>query len=145
MGQPIMFGKSSGGYTRYEDYLRVVTAEQIQARITPRQATPFFLDKLVQLAQYIDRELSSSTIFPIQRFILARDQAYFKAVFFSGDRPADIGQVTVPEILRFLNDDGFLFNHVWSKTLRDGDANMFLEYAETLILPCARLLPSNGI
>ena len=29
-----------------------------------------------------------------------------------------MGQVEVPEILRFSNDD-FLFNHVWDKTLRD--------------------------
>ena len=108
-----------------KDYLRLVTAEQLQARITPKQATPFFLDKLVQLAQHLDRQLSSSTISPIQRFILARDQAYFKAIFFSGDRPGDLGQVTVPEILRFPNDDGFLFNHIWGKTLRDGDANVF--------------------
>jgi hypothetical protein len=31
----------------------------------------------------------------------------------------------VPEILRFPNNDGFLFNHVWGKTLRDGNSNMF--------------------
>ena len=53
---------------------------------------------------------------------MARDQAYFKCVFFSG---GDLGRVKVPEILRFPNDDGFLFNHVWGKTLRDGDENVF--------------------
>ena len=99
-----------------KDYLRLVTAEQLQARITPKQATPFFVDKLAQLADHIDKSLQSSNISPTQRFILARDQAYFKAVFFSGDRPGDMGQVKVPEILRFPNDDGFLFNHVWGKT-----------------------------
>ena len=31
----------------------------------------------------------------------------------------------MPEIVRFPNDDGFLFNHVWGKTLRDGDSNVF--------------------
>ena len=60
----------------------------------------------------------------IDRFIIARDQAYFKLAFFSGDRPGDLGQVKVPEILRFPNDDGFLYNHVWEKTLRSGDANV---------------------
>ena len=45
--------------------------------------------------------------------------------FFSGDRPGDLGQVKVPEILRFPNDDGFLFNHILGKTLRDGDSNVF--------------------
>ena len=32
-----------------KDYLRVVRAEQLQARITPKQATPFFVDKLTKL------------------------------------------------------------------------------------------------
>ena len=91
-----------------KDYLRLVTAEQLQARLTA----------------HIDRNLQSTTITPTQRFILARDQAYFKAVFFSGDRPGDMGQVKVPEILRFPNDDGFLFNPVWGKTLRDGESNV---------------------
>ena len=49
--------------------------------------------------------------------MIARDQAYFKLAFFSGDRPGDLGQIKVPEILRFPNDDGFLFNHTWGKTL----------------------------
>ena len=61
----------------------------------------------------------------MQRFVIARDQAYFKCVFFSGDRPADLGQVKVPAILRFPNNDGFLFNSIWGKTLRDGDENVF--------------------
>ena len=73
------------------------------------------MDKLSQLTAHIDRNLQFTTITPTQRFILARGQAYFKAVFFSGDRPGDMGQVKVPEILRFPNDDGFLFNHVWTK------------------------------
>ena len=50
---------------------------------------------------------------------------YFKTVFFSGDRPGDLGQVKVAEILRFPNDDGFLFTHIWGKTLRDGDQIVF--------------------
>ena len=41
---------------------------------------------------------------------MARDQAYFKCVFFSGDRPGDLGRVKVPDILRVPNDDGILFN-----------------------------------
>ena len=103
----------------------MVTAELLQVRVTPKQASPFFVDKLTQLSDHIDRNLRSLNITPTQRFILARDQAYFKAAFFSGDRPEDMGQVKVPEILRFSNDDGFLFNHLWGKTLRDGDGNVF--------------------
>lgn len=108
-----------------KDYLKAVTREQLQARITAKQATPFFVDKLTQLAEHLQRLLTKPGLSPIQRFIVARDQAYFKTVFFSGDRPADLGQIKVQEILRFPNDDGFLFNHVWGKTLRDGDENVF--------------------
>lgn len=42
-----------------------------------------------------------------------------------------MGLVKVPEILRFLNDDGFLFSHVWGKTLRDGDDNVFGRWGQT--------------
>ena len=85
------------------------------------------MDKLVQLSVTTSLEICSlpCIINLTQRFILAKDQAYFKAVFFSGDRPGDTGLVKVPEILRFPNDDGYLFNHVWGKTLRDGDNNVF--------------------
>ena len=58
-----------------KDYLRLVTAEQLQARVTPKQASPFFVDKLAQLSDYIDRNLQSPNITPTQRFVLARDQA----------------------------------------------------------------------
>ena len=95
-----------------KDYLRLVTAEQLQALVTPKQATPFFVDKLTQLSKYLEGELARSKS-KLDRFIIVRDQAYFKLAFFSGDHPGDLGQVKVPEILRFSNDDGFLFNHIW--------------------------------
>ena len=34
-------------------------------------------------------------------------------------------EISVSEIPLFPNDDGLLFNHVWGKTLRDGDSNVF--------------------
>ena len=74
LGNPAA-GKSVKGY------LRLVTAEQLQARVTPKQASPFFVYKLAQLSDHIDRGLRSPSITPTLRFILARDQAYFKAVF----------------------------------------------------------------
>ena len=99
------------------------------------------MDKLAQLSDHIDRNLWSPNITPTQRFILARDQAYFNVVFFSGDRPGDMGQVKVPEILRFPHADGFLFNHVWGKTLRDGDDNVFGIKRN----PQAKICPVQGI
>ncbi len=57
--------------------------------------------------------------------VLAWDDAFFKTLFFSGDRAHDLNAVKTQEILRFLRDDSFLFNHVWGKTLLDGSSNLF--------------------
>ena len=43
-----------------KDFLRLVTAEQLQARVTPKQATPFFVDKLTQLCSHLDAKLRNS-------------------------------------------------------------------------------------
>jgi hypothetical protein len=80
--------------------------------------------KLTQLAEHLQTALHNAKT-NLDRFTLARDYAYFTTTFFSGDGPGDLGQLRVPGILRFPNDDGFLFNHVWGKTLRDGDQNVF--------------------
>ena len=54
-----------------------------------------------------------------------RDQALFKVLFFAGDRVADLLKIKVSNILRFPDDSGFLFSHVWKKSFRSGDANVF--------------------
>ena len=52
-----------------------------------------------------------------------------------------MGLVKVPEILRFANDDDFLFIHVWGKTLRDGDNN-FVGIKRN---PQTKICPVQGI
>lgn len=42
-------------------------------------------------------------------------QALFKALFFAGDRAADLLQLQTRGILRFPDSSGFLLNHVWTK------------------------------
>ncbi|KAK3735069.1 hypothetical protein QZH41_010773 [Actinostola sp. cb2023] len=106
-------------------YIKVITAEQLQARTLPKQATPFFVSDLVRLGRGINAKLASGNLSPIEIYCILRDQAYFKILFFSGDRPGDLGQVKSQEILRFPNNDGLLFNHTWGKTLRDGSTNLF--------------------
>jgi len=44
-----------------KDYLRVVTIEQLQARVQPKQATPFFIDKLVT---HIEQSMKSVFSWP---------------------------------------------------------------------------------
>ena len=54
---------------RQKNYFRMVSAEQLKARVTPKQATPFLVDKLTQLSLYLQRQLEKSST-PIQRFRL---------------------------------------------------------------------------
>jgi len=70
-------GNSAADKSVKDSDLRVVSAEQLHARVTPKQATPFFVDKLTMLSHHLKRELEKS-ISAIQRFIIARDQAYLK-------------------------------------------------------------------
>ena len=108
-----------------KQYLKAVTAEQLQAQVTPSQATPVFVHDLVRLSHILDKKLLSDKLSSIEMFVLIRDQAFFKTLFFSGDRAGDLGRVKTPEILRFPDGDGLLFNHIWGKTLRDGSSNLF--------------------
>ena len=62
---------------------------------------------------------------PIHIYIHARDLAYFKLHFFSGDRPSDLSHIKVAKILRIPNDKGIVFNHVFGKTLHSGDSRVF--------------------
>lgn len=110
--------------TLVKTYLKAVTSEQLQACVTPKQASPLFLNKLVLLGRHIERKISVQGISASELYILARDAAFFKTLFFSGDRANDLCFVKTQEILRFPHDDGLLFNHIWGKTLRDGSSNL---------------------
>ena len=98
-----------------QKYLKASTEEQLRAHITPKQAVPLFLSKLLLLARYMNRKIAEQSVNPTGLSVLAQDQAFFKALFFSADRGSDLGMVRTEEILRFPQDDGLLFNHLWEK------------------------------
>ena len=106
-------------------YLKQVTAEQLQGRVTPKQSVPYFPDKLLLLSNLLKKRLTTPNLSPSERFVTAHDQTFFKTLFYSGDRAGDLGQVKTAEIARFPDDNGFLLNHAWGKTLRDGASNLF--------------------
>ena len=107
-----------------KQYLKEFTAGQLRASIAPKQAVPLFADQLLLLSRHIEKRLLSSLL-PTEMFVTARDQAFFKALLFSGDRGGDLGQVKTSAIACFPDDNGFLYNHIWGKTLRDGACNLF--------------------
>ena len=91
-----------------KQYLKEVTAEQLEARVTPKQASPIFLDKLLLLSRHLEKRLLLSSVTPSEIFVIAKDQAFFKTLFFSGHR-GGLGKVKTPEITRFPDDNSFLF------------------------------------
>jgi len=90
-----------------QSYLKAVSEEQLRTHIVPKQAVAFFLPKLLLLARLWDRKMADPSVSPSGLFILARDQAFFKTLFFSVDRGSDLGCVKTAEILRFPKDNGF--------------------------------------
>jgi hypothetical protein len=108
-----------------KQYLKAFTSEQLQAAVTPQQATPLFVNKLLLLSRHIQRKMGVPDVAAVSLFTFARDHAFFQTLFFSGDRANDLSTIKTQEILCFPQDDGLLFNHVWGKTLRDGSSNLF--------------------
>ena len=106
-------------------YLKAFTAKQLQAAVTPKQATPLFLVKIVPLSRLIQGKMLLPGITASQLFVNARDAGFFKTLFFRGDRANDLTLVKTQEIMRFPQSDDLLFNHVWGKSLRDRSANLF--------------------
>ena len=52
-------------------YLKQVTVEQLLARVTPKQAVPFFPDKLFQLSNHLKRRLAPLTLNTSEQFVTA--------------------------------------------------------------------------
>lgn len=65
--------------TSLQDYLRLAKAEQLQARVTPKEVILFFVDRLTQLSAHLQHALHNAK--PLtERFLVVRVQAYFKTV-----------------------------------------------------------------
>ena len=79
----------------------------MQARVTPCQATLLLLFDLEALSVHIFTSLSNRFLEPHQIYILAKNQAFLKVLFFSGDRAADLALVKTQEILRFPDTQVF--------------------------------------
>ncbi|VDI23645.1 Hypothetical predicted protein [Mytilus galloprovincialis] len=101
-----------------KEYLKLVQVEQAKAHILPKQAKPIFLTKIRSISAFISRELQKDGSKLKEKFVLYRDQAWFKLQYFAGDRASDLSIVVAQEV-KFLKDgSGFVFQHTFGKTLR---------------------------
>ena len=124
------------------DYLRFISREQTVAHVSPKQAIPLFFSKLSKLIRYLlSQAFSPSHIPPIQRYIFARDTAFFCLDFFSGDRCSDLGRTLTKEVFLLPDDQGFLFRQAVGKTLRGKDYKTFAikKCQDTDLCPVANL------
>ena len=126
-------------------YQAMVLEEQTIAQALPAQATPLFLDKLnnnkkrshtqldskkqVIAFQLVCSHLCQLAIAPStkssNRYIFARDLAFFAVDFFSGDRGSDLRRVKSKDVLTLPGKSGFLINQVFGKTLQGNGSNVF--------------------
>ena len=112
-------------------YTQQILVEQSKGHCMVKQAKPVFLPKLTLISMYIDRELldleraRTSNRSLRSFFVLARDQALFKLMFFGGDRASDAGTMLCQEIKTLPDQTGYMIRHTWGKTSRSSKPNIF--------------------
>lgn len=122
-------------------YLAAVREEQLQARTLPTQAQPIFLHELAIISKEVLRNLKNKSNTSSQTYIYAPDQAFFKIQFFAGDRAGDLGRTKSKELLYSPDKEVVLFNHMITKSLRDGSTNLFgiTRYKDPALCPVVAL------
>jgi len=108
-------------------YLHQIKGEQSVGHVMQKQAKPLSLRKLQLIGMYIDRHIDS-TKRPDKLFILARDQAFFKLLYFGGDRAHDLGIMLTQEIKSLPADAGFVIKHTYGKTHSCSQPKVFSIY-----------------
>ena len=122
-------------------YIKFISKEQSVCQAVPSQATPLFLDKLRRIVQYIDRELPCPCVSLVSRFVLLRDQSFFKIQFFAGSRAGDMCQVLCQGIKRLPGSQGLLVRLCSGKTFSS-------DKAHSVVLPYCQdvdLCPVTGL
>lgn len=106
-------------------YLKAVRLEQSKSHVSSKQAKPLFLVKLRKLSNHLDQMLQSD-LSVSERFVTLRgDQAFFKTLFFAGDRTNDLGLTLTQEIKKLSDGKGSFFCHSVGKTHGNGKVNEF--------------------
>jgi integrase len=143
MGRVRPWGELDGNPAISEEvaiYQKQIKIEQSKAHVAPKQAKPIFISKLRKMVLYIDRHLASEKD-AAAAFLLARDQALLKLMFFGGDRAHDLGVMLTQEIKQLPRGQGFLIRHTWGKTLRIDKPKIFsvLRCQDAVLCPVVAL------
>ena len=67
-----------------KDYLAAMRVEQLEARIVPTQADPFFISDAAAIAAFIGKRVNESDLSATQLFVPIRDRAFLSVYRFRG-------------------------------------------------------------
>lgn len=98
-----------------KEYLKLIREEQARSHVLHKQAKPIFVSKLGKMAQFINNQLSRPDLSLRERFVLLRDQAWFKLQFCAGDRAGDLALTVSQEVKKLHDDSGFALTHTFGK------------------------------
>lgn len=107
-------------------YVDAVKLEQAMSHVSSKQAKPIFLNKLEKLSLYFSDQLSKKDLTVGNRYVYLRDQAFFKVLFYSGDRANDLALCLSQEVKKLSDEKGYLLSHTVGKTLGNGHVNEFV-------------------
>eukprot|EP00794_Sanderia_malayensis_P002628 gene2628-biopygen2179 len=108
-----------------KDYISTVKEQQSIARVSPRQASPLFMDKLEKICNDLKSCILSSGDSPSLLYALVRDLAFFSMDFFSGNRASNLGRVKSMDVMISPDRSHVVFNQVVGKTLRGNGRHVF--------------------
>ena len=94
--------------------LQAVTQEQVNAKVSIKQATPLMFSKLGQLCRHLSCRVFAEED-SLTRFLFARDLAYFSILCHSGSRGGGLGLVTADRCFDIPGSEGILISQVEGK------------------------------
>lgn len=95
-------------------HLQAVTQEQVNAKVSIKQATPLMFSKLGQLCRHLSYRVFAEED-SLTRFLFTRDLAYFSILCHSGSRGGDLGLVTADGCFDIPGSEGILISQVEGK------------------------------
>ncbi|KAJ7377687.1 hypothetical protein OS493_027249 [Desmophyllum pertusum] len=100
--------------------------KQAQARVTPKQATPFFFDKLAQLCTFLRGRVFADKVLSMQRYLYTRDLAFFVNSFSRGiELRISVGFLP-RKFWPYPTTRVYSSTNTFGKTLRGMDTNSFM-------------------
>ena len=108
-----------------KEYLAAVRIEQLESRVLPSQADPFFISDLAAVAAHIGSRVNRMDVFSISALYFNLGPGLCQDTVLRWGQGRDLGRVKTQELLYFPCKKGLFFNHVLTKTLRDGTSNLF--------------------